>query len=218
MGVEKGMTAKPQHITIELLSDTTFGSGDSTAGAVDVEVDHDRYGLPMLGGKAVRGLLRDAWLSMQDHFSDLRSAAMRVFGPHADLNEAGILRIGDALVPGPARRFFAAAVDRSDHPIEPQALFEAFTEVRSQTAEARETGAPARTTLRAVRVVVRGLELQASLRWLAEPKGEDMQCLALAVLGVRHAGLARNRGRGHFRMALDGDVLRTRELASRGGA
>src|SRR5690606_30147597 len=71
------MTTPPTRIVIELLSDTTFGRGEGTPGTVDVEIEHDTYGLPMLGGKSLRGLLRDTWLSMQEHFPDLSDAGRR---------------------------------------------------------------------------------------------------------------------------------------------
>lgn len=206
----------PNRLVIELLSDTTFGRGEGTAGAVDVEVEHDAFGLPVLGGKALRGLLRDAWLSMQGHFPDLHAAGRRVLGPHGDLDETAILRIGDAVIEQPTRGFFVAAVEREDHPLSPAAILASLTEIRFQTSEERTTGAPARTTLRSTRVVVRGLTLAAPISWLAAPDALDTKCLALAVLATRHAGLARNRGRGHLRITIDGDLERTRALA-RGG-
>lgn len=207
------MTAQPNRLVIDLLSDTTFGRGEGTAGAVDVEVEHDAFGLPLLGGKALRGLLRDSWLSMQEHFPDLQAAGRRVLGPHGDLEETAILRIGDAVMEEQARGFFVAAVEREHRPLAPEMILAALTEIRSQTSEERTTGAPARTTLRSTRVVVRGLRLEAPLSWLSTPGAEDTRCLALAALATRHAGLARNRGRGHLRITLDGDTDWTRALA-----
>lgn len=203
----------PARMVIELLSDTTFGRGESTPGVVDVEIEHDDYGLPMLGGKSVRGLLRDSWLSMQDHFPELLEAGRLVLGPHGDLDETGILRIGDAMLEPSARAFFVAAVEREHHPLPPTTVLDALTDIRTQTSEERATGAPARTTLRSTRVAVRGLKLDAPLSWLADPHPRDCQCLALAALGTRHGGLGRNRGRGHLRLTLDGDIEGTRALA-----
>jgi hypothetical protein len=203
----------PERIVIELLSDSTFGRGEGTPGVVDVEVEHDPYGLPMLGGKALRGLLRDSWLTMQAHFPELAEAGCRVLGPHADLDETAILRIGDATIEEPSRGFFIAAVKRGPHPLFPEAILAALTEIRSQTSEERSTGAPAKGTLRSVRVLLRGLQLEATLVWHDEPTAQDLQCLALACLATRHAGLGRNRGRGHIRVTLDGDLNSTRRLA-----
>jgi len=36
-------------LTLQLKSDATFGRGEGVAGWVDVEVQHDPYGLPFLG-------------------------------------------------------------------------------------------------------------------------------------------------------------------------
>lgn len=206
------MTIHPTRLVIELLSDTTFGRGGGVPGVVDVEIEHDQYGLPMLGGKALRGLLRDSWLSMQAHFPELAGAARRVLGPHGDLNETGILRIGDATVEESARAFFMAAVEREHHPLPAATVLEALTEIRMQTAENRRTGAPALTTLRTTRVALRGLKLESSLFWLEEPDVSDRRCLALAALATRHGGLGRNRGRGHLRITLDGELEKTRAL------
>lgn len=203
----------PRTLTVELLSDTTFGRGEGTAGAVDVEVEHDELGLPFLGGKTLRGLLRDSWLSMEEHFPRLRPAALRVHGPTREVGETGILRIGDARLDARTREWIAWAEGRDRQPLSPVAVLEALTDIRAQTAEERTTAAPAETTLRAVRVVLRGLVLEAPLAWLAETTGDDLRCLALGVLATRHAGLGRNRGRGFVRLALDGDPERTRRLA-----
>lgn len=207
------MIAHPECLVIELLSDTTFGRGEGTPGAVDVEVEHDAYGLPMVGGKALRGLLRDSWLSMQEHFPDLQAAGCRVLGPHGDLEETAILRIGDATIEESARAFFVSATERQHHPLAPETILAALTEIRAQTSEERTSGAPARTTLRSTRVVLRGLKLVAPLSWLSVPDSQDTQCLALAALATRHGGLARNRGRGHLRITIDGDLEGTRSLA-----
>jgi len=207
------MTIRPERIMIELLSDTTFGRGEGTAGAVDVEVEHDACGLPMLGGKALRGLLRDSWLSMQECFPELRVAGRRVLGPHGDLEETAILRVGDATIEESARAFFISATERQHHPLAPETILAALTEIRSQTSEERTTGAPARTTLRSARVALCGLKLVAPLSWLEAPDPGDARCLAMAALATRHGGLARNRGRGHLRITIDGDLERTRALA-----
>jgi len=46
---------RPDEIVVELLSDTTFGRGEPTAGEVDMEVEHDDLGLPFLGARRCTG-------------------------------------------------------------------------------------------------------------------------------------------------------------------
>jgi len=205
-------------IKIELLSDAAFSRGEGTAGVVDIEVEHDDLGLPFLGGKTIRGLLRDSWLSLSPCFPDLAKAGERVFGPEADFDERSILRIGDAVMEGQVRAWIEAALKRQGSHLHPAAVLEALTDIRKQTSEERSTGAPAERTLRSVRVVIRGLKLQAPLYWLEPPGTGEIHALSLALLATRHAGLARNRGRGHIRMSLDGDIEKTRRAAIGGGA
>lgn len=210
---------KVQYIQVELLSDTCFSRGEGTAGVVDVEVEHDELGLPLLGGKTLRGLLRDSWLSMRHCFPELKQAGERVFGVEADLEEKSILRIGDAVVDDVTHRWVESAERRDWHPITPEAVLKALTDIRWQTSEDRSTGASAETALRSLRVVLRGLKLYAPLLWLQELVGEDdLRCLAMSLLATRHAGLGRSRGRGHILLTFEGDLDKTLSVAKGGSA
>ncbi len=209
-------TRTPSYLRIDLLSDATFSRGEGTPGVVDVEIEHDDYGLPFIGGRTVRGLLRDAWLSMHAQFSELSAAAERVLGRSGALEESCRLRIGDARLPAAVRDAVRTAVERDRHTrIAPETILAALTGIRYQTAEDRETGAPEETTLRSSRVALRGLFFYAPLHWLNgyTPTSQDLRVLALCALAARHGGLLRNRGRGHIRITLDGDLAATRRLA-----
>lgn len=202
---------KLSFLQIELLSDATFSRGEGTAGIVDTEVEHDEIGMPFIGGKTVRGLLRDSWFSMSQHFQDLAEAAEFVLGKSQAVDESCRLRIGDAVLPETIRNAVQKAV-REEQRLQPEALLNGFTSIRYQTAENRETGAPERTTLRSSRVVLCGFAFKAHLSWLNgyEPTSADIRLLALCALATRQGGLLRNRGRGHIRLTLDGDLERTK--------
>ncbi len=204
---------KPSSLKIELLSESTFSMGRGSAGVVDIEVEHDEFGLPFIGGKTLRGLLRDTWLSMESFFPELQEAGLRIFGPSADASETSILRFGDATLDPQVRRWVEDALKRRLNPISKREILESLTEIRWQTAEDRETGAPEETTLRASRVVLRGVEMYAPLFWFEDPTFEDLQVLALSALSTRHGGLLRNRGRGHICITIDGDLELTKRLA-----
>lgn len=206
----------PEFIRIELLSDSTFSRGEGTAGVVEVEVDHDELGLPFLGGKALRGLLHDSWLSMAPSFKVLQASAERILGKDFGLAESSVLRIGDAVADAETRKWIQGAEYRNESPVSPSMVLQALTDIRYQTAEERKTGAPAKTTLRAVRVLLRTLILDSPLCWLDNPSKDDCRCLALMLLATRHAGLGRNRGRGHIRLTLDGDAAATVRIATGG--
>ncbi len=203
----------PSFLEIEFLSETTFSQGRGSTVVVDIEVEHDELGLPFIGGKTLRGLLRDTWLSMQDVFPELQDAGLRVFGPAQDIKERAILRFGDAALDPKTRQWVKAALTRKVDPLSKREILESLTEIRWQTAENRETGAPEETTLRAVRIVIRGIKLQAPLFWFEEPGVKDLRVLALTLLATRHGGLSRHRGKGHLRFTFNGDLELTRKLA-----
>ena len=206
---------EPENLTIVLLSDTTFGRGEGTAGEVDVEVEHDEDGLPFIGGKVLHGLLRDTWLSMRPCFPELNGAGKIVLGREATLDpeEAAILKIRDAVLPTDVREWARYAVHRKTDRLRPEQILRSLTDIRRQTAQSRVTGAPERTTLRSSRVLVRGITFTAALEWNRPPRPKETKVLALCALGTRHGGLGRNRGRGFFEMSLDADVELTRNLA-----
>ena len=206
---------KPSTLKIELLSDTTFGRGEGKPGAVDAEVEHDEFGMPFIGGKTVRGLLRDSWLSMCPHFpSSLHQAAERVLGRSTALEDSCRLRIGDAVLPETIRLAVRAAERRDSHRLSREAVLNGFSAVRYQTAETR-AGVPENNTFRASRVVLRGYHFESELFWLEEyePSADDLRVLAMCALATRHGGLLRNRGRGHLTLTLNGDPDLTKKLA-----
>lgn len=205
------MTA--QTIVVELLSDATFSLGEPTAGEVDVEIDHDELGLPVLRGKTLHGLLRDAWLSLAPYFAHLDEAAGRVLGLPRDHTEHSVARVGDAVVDDETRQWVSHALGRTACPLRPPDVLRGLTDVRWQTAVDRWSGAPAPGTLRSHRTVLRGLALTSTLDWERPPTSREVAVLALCTLGTRHAGLGRNRGRGHVRLTLDGSLEATVEAA-----
>jgi hypothetical protein len=189
----------PQRLQVELLSDTTVSRGWGSSGGVDVEVEHDRWGLPFIRGSLLFGLMREAWLSMAPVFPDLTQAADPLFGP------AGYhLNLGDAELPPDLQSWARFAVQRQDHPLTANQVLRTLTDLRSQGGRER--------------VVLRGLRFSAPLTWPAPPSPAQVQVLALASLAVRHLGQGRGRGRGHIMICLDGDADATRQIARGSGA
>lgn len=214
----------PNILRIQLLSDATCGSGEGTPGEVDVEIEHDSLGLPIIGGKAIHGLLRETWLTMSNCFPELWDAGCRVFGMPGSFDERTILHVGNAEIQRDFGRWVEQAIFRkSPPPIPPGIILRAFTDIRRQTAMSRVTGSPKEATLRSSRVIIRGLILDAPLTWTLEHEtlkclDAELKVLAMSALGSRHIGLARNRGRGYVRLSLfEGCRDVTEELARLGG-
>lgn len=208
----------PDMIGINLLSDTTFSRGDGTAGEVDVEVVHDDMGMPYVPARTLKGLLLDSWLAMAHVFRDDALAAEEVFGVAGDMGATGRMRLDDGCLPREVRAVIEHATRRKDNPVAPGDILRAFTGIRRRTARDRKTGGPREATLRAIRVVIRDAPAAASVissrpTFLAPIAIADSgftddhwRVLARACLGMRHAGLGRNRGAGHVRLSIQREV------------
>ena len=198
---------KEYTLKLELLSDAAFGRGDGVAGLVDVEVQHDRYGLPYLGGRTLKGLLGaecddlvfaldkvgkgDRWQGIAD----------RLFGQSgATAQGQAILRIGPARLPDDLRA--AVAWDVDNGMLTRAEVLETLTTLRRQTAMDPVTGAPRKKTLRTLRLVLRGTAFASRLTFIQEPSADDLALLSATVKALRRAGTGRNRGHGRLRVEL----------------
>jgi hypothetical protein len=194
------------YLTLQLKSDTTFGRGEGLAGLVDVEIEHDAYGCPEVGGRTLKGLLVEEWTNLRfalaggrsDSPTGWDSVAVALFGrPELD-DAAGRLHVGAATLPPDLRAAIAAEGAPAAHTLA------ALTTIRRQTSVNAATGAPEAGSLRAARAVVRGVELIAplDLRLPAEERPRAEALLAACALAVRRGGLSRNRGRGRLSLLL----------------
>lgn len=200
-------------LSVLLHSDTTFGRGEGVAGLVDVEIEHDSAGCPFLGGRALKGLLRESWYEIRDALARggnpalamLEPAAARLLGESgADFDGSGsraaLMRVQAATLPPALRdrlhRNVAAGTIRADE------VLASLTTIRRQTALDAARGAPEIGSLRAMRVLLRDTRLLAGLDFAAAPAADDLALLAACALGVRRAGTTRNRGRGRVSLLL----------------
>lgn len=205
---------KEYTLKLKLLSDATFGRGDGVAGLVDVEVQHDRYGLPYLGGRALKGLLGAECddlvfaLDKAGQGERWQATADRLFGRSgATMQGQAILRVGPARLPDDLRQAIALQIEREKKtrvpdPLTREDVLETLTTLRRQTAMDPETGAPLKETLRTLRLVLRGTSFTSRLTFLQEPEDDDLALLAATVKALRRAGTGRNRGRGQLQAEL----------------
>ncbi len=190
-------------LQITLLSDTTLGRGVGLAGLVDVEVEHDEWGLPYLHGRGVKGLLRAA----SDELASMcavtkaptfKKACDELLGM-ANENEAttGLLHIGSAQAADESLRIalLKAQMPRAD-------VLNAFTSIRRQTSIDENTGAAQENTLRSIRVLKCGLVLRSLLSAADELTSAQKGALAAMVSATRRIGTRRNRGLGKVRTDL----------------
>jgi CRISPR/Cas system CSM-associated protein Csm3 (group 7 of RAMP superfamily) len=201
-----------------LLSDTTFGRGDGVAGLVDVEVQHDEYGLPFLGGRALKGMLRDTCndilysLKLQGRDVIWQEAANNLFGnPGSNDSNQALLHVGDSRLPEDLRRAVETGVKRAE--LTREQVLESLTSIRHQTAIDIISGAPKKETLRSIRVILRETPFESKLLFSQMPSEKDQALLAACVKAFRRAGTGRNRGKGELSAALyDEDANNVTEI------
>ena len=185
-------------------SDATFGRGDGLASLIDVEVQHDRYGLPFLGGRSLKGLLEEECANLffalkeqkkyQAFYDVFDDAARHLFGvPGSSDSDRAILHISSARLPANFREAIASGVDRKE--LKSEQVLNSLTAIRRQTAM-DESGVPKTGSLRVIRVILRDTPFEAELTFTRNPSGMDLPLLAACVKAFRRAGTGRNRGRG----------------------
>lgn len=189
-----------------LKSDATFGRGDGVAGLIDSEVQHDAYGLPYLGGRALKGLLGEECaniifaLELQGKAQCWQETAQRLFGsPGSQDKDQSLLRISDAHLPEELCRAVKLGFERGE--LKRDEVLRSLTAIRRQTA-IKVDGAPKKETLRSMRVILRKTPFEATLTFLVDPKPDDLALLAACVKALRRAGTGRNRGRGKLEAQL----------------
>jgi len=198
---------------IKLLRDTVFGRGDGVAGLVDIEVEHDEYGLPFLRGRALKGMLvyecADILYSLQQHshLTEWKQAAQSLFGaPGSGLDDKAQLHIGNAVLPQELRNAVAHQMslltrDRGKQGQLRQDVLNALTTIRRQTA-VEVDGIAKENSLRSVRLVLRDTELTAPLIFIQPPDAKVKGLLAACVKAFRRGGTHRNRGTGLLQVSL----------------
>lgn len=195
----------PTKIKITLKSAATFGSGSGVAGLVDREIEHDASGFPFLRGKTLKGLLAESAenvafaLEKINSQKDWRAVKNQLFGVGGrGTKERGMLHIEDAKLPVELRAEVKAQKWSNEK------VLHSLTGIRRQTS-INEDGGPDHATLRSMRVLLPGIELEAPIHFDGETTPDQIQLLAAAVLDLRRAGTGRNRGRGWIQVELLGD-------------
>ncbi|MBO9346146.1 MAG: hypothetical protein J7601_10535 [Chloroflexi bacterium] len=209
---EDVITVPPRlQLRFKLLSDATFGRGEGVPGEVDAEVQHDDLGMPYFGARALKGVLAQECadllyaLGQKSEKDRWWQAAAMLFGrPGSSNDDAGALIVGDAQLPPKLRQAIAYAVIKT-RGISRSQVLASLTTVRKQTANSVETGAPMDQTLRAMRVVLRGTEFIAPLRFRTAVSEDALALLAACVASLRRLGMGRNRGRGEVEAWLTDD-------------
>lgn len=191
------------YIRVELLSDTCFSSGEVYNSAVDTDVFRDENGIPVIGGKRLKGCIREAAEELRDwgYMIDVEG----IFGSKYDRNSA--IHISDAR-PEQYDQYISELSMRNDPMlVHPSRVLDVFTYIRTQTAVDQE-GIADRNTLRSIRVIKKGLVFFAPVEFRCSDgkKHEYEDQMVKICKAVRHMGLNRTRGMGSVKVSFEMDI------------
>ncbi len=190
-------------LQIMLQSPLTSAAGEGRVGLVDRDVAFDELGLPILPGRRLKGLWREAYRDVADAWTFCGESpipADQIFGKagqkpgdgdaclhiaNAELQEASSLK--------PWLRYLHHPKIQKLHPDD---VVQHFSTVRAQTAIDRRTGAARENTLRLTRTLQTGLVFRAPLHFVEPPDDALKNALALGTAALQYMGTARTRGLG----------------------
>lgn len=205
-------------LVVDVRSYWHAGTGRGSGSHLDAVVARDREGFPLLPGRTLKGLLREAvaraqawgWLGDIDDGAGQPDLTRRLFGPAPDDGGGtegtpggwcGLLRVGDARLPRTVRAAILAAE------AEGEALREGLFRTHFATAIDPERGTPREGALRGMEVAV-PLRLEAPVSVHPSARHVELRerwhaILERALPLVRAVGADRSRGFGRAVLSLE---------------
>ena len=193
-------------LEITLQSPLTSSSGEGRVGLVDRDVAYDDLGLPILPGRRLKGLWREAYRDVVDAGKLCDKELMPaedIFGESGKKPDDGKSRIhvGNAELHEPKAsslkewlEYLQQGGDQSN--LHPNDVIQHFANVRAQTAMDRDTGSALENTFRLTRTLKAGWVFWAPVHFVIPPDDALLTGLVLGAAALQHMGTARTRGLG----------------------
>lgn len=200
-------------LQIKLLSPLTSTAGEGRVGLVDRDIAFDDFGLPILLGRRLKGLWREAYRDIVDAWQqcgEAHTSVDKIFGKVGQKPNDGsaYFHIGTAELENASslKKWLKYLQYRDDREKESKILVDDvvnhYATVRAQTAIDRHSGSAKENTLRLTRALKSGWIFWAPVRFTDTPNAELQNALALGAVALRHMGTARTRGLGKVRCRL----------------
>ena len=190
-------------LQITLQSPLTSASGEGRVGLVDRDIAYDDLGLPILPGRRLKGLWREAYRDVTDAWTSCQqqpTPAAKIFGESGKGPNEGeaVLSVGNAELEevSALRPWLKYLQHHQDRKILTDDVIQHFSTVRAQTAMNRQTGVAQEDTLRLTRALQPGLVFRAPVRFTRQPDKELLNALATGAAALQYMGTARTRGLG----------------------
>ncbi|WP_270164537.1 RAMP superfamily CRISPR-associated protein [Paenibacillus sp. SYP-B4298] len=198
-------------LDIELRSELCTGTGNTTAGLIDMEIAHE-HGLPIIPAKRLKGSLLEAGKELADWGVLQQDELSALFGASGEAGSAA-LQVYDAHLYRLPRGGETIVVEdyeelrrqlQSQQELNEQEVLEQWTSLHTRTAIAAD-GVAADGSLRTMRAANKGLVLRSRIELHVADEATYQQLhktLERCVLALRSLGLATTRGSGEVRCSL----------------
>ena len=190
-------------LQITLQSPLTSASGEGRVGFVDRDIAYDDLGLPILPGRRLKGLWREAYRDVTDAWTSCQqqpTPAAQIFGESGKGPNEGeaVLYVGNAELEevSALRPWLKYLQHHQDRKILTDDVIQHFSTVRIQTAMNRQTGVAQEDTLRLTRTLQSGLVFRSPVQFTRQPNKGLLNALAIGAAALQHMGTARTRGLG----------------------
>ena len=194
-------------LEIRLQSPLTSAAGEGRVGLVDRDVAFDDLGLPILPGRRLKGLWRDAYRDVADAWQQCGEnaiSASQIFGDSGQSPGDGdaSIRVGNAELKDASslKQWLKYLQHRhqetNEQKLNADDVVQYYASVRTQTAIDRRTGSAKEDTLRLTRTLRSDLIFWAPIYFTESPDDALENALALGAAALRHMGTARTRGLG----------------------
>lgn len=203
------------YLEIKLISPLTSAAGEGRVGLVDTDIAFDDLGLPILPGRRLKGLWREAYADVVDAWKQCEKTPTpvdNIFGkPGQKPNDGsacfyiGNAELKDVMDSDAIKTWLEYLQFQGGHReaiILVDDVVDFYTTVRTQTAIDRRTGAAQENTLRLTRTLESGWVFRAPVHFNEPPNPQLKNALALSALALRYMGTARTRGLGKVQCCL----------------
>ena len=190
-------------LEITLLSPLTSAAGEGRIGLVDCDVAYDDTGLPILPGRRLKGLWREAYRDIVDAAGlcgqEFKSAA-EIFGETGQRpsDGAACLHVGNAELQIPNASSLREWLDylQQEFNLHLDDVMQHFATLRPQTSIDRQTGVALENTFRTTRTLKAGFVFRAPVHFVEPPNDTVLEALVLGAAALQRMGTARTRGLG----------------------
>lgn len=194
-------------LQIKLQSPLTSAAGEGRVGVVDRDIAFDDLGLPILPGRRLKGLWREAYRDVADAWALCGKSSIPVdsiFGKSGQKPGDGdaCLYVANAELQEVSSLREWLKYLQHDKKLHPDDVIQHFATVRAQTAIDRMTGSARENTLRLTRTLKADLEFRARVRLFEPPDNTLLNALSLGATALQYMGTARTRGLGKVRCRL----------------